>query len=116
MKKIEIYTIVGENCITRTAGQKVYDLVHSELLSGHSVDLDFEKVRVFASPFFNASIGRLFEDIAPLDFDRLVKVSNLAPANMHVFKQVIQNSKRYYSDKGYREALDATLREQAQAK
>src|SRR4030067_2544821 len=100
--KIDIQKMVGENCITLEDGQKVFDLIHPELLAGHIVELDFTNVTVFASPFFNAAIGRLLKDIKPEDLNHLLKITNLVPAGLTVLKRVIENSKEYYSNEGAR--------------
>ena len=114
--KYVVYSLIGENCITVDDGQKVYDLIHPDLVAGHPVELDFAGVSVFASPFFNAAIGRLLKDIKPEDLNRLLKVSNLIPVGMDVLKRVIENSKQYYSDKSIRKALDDILSEQVEDK
>ena len=106
--------MVGENCITLEDGQKVFDLIHPELLAGHIVELDFTNVTVFASPFFNAAIGRLLKDIKPEDLNHLLKITNLVPAGLTVLKRVIENSKEYYSNEGARKALDEVLLEQSE--
>ena len=100
--KLNIYELVGENCITMEDGQKVYDLIHPELLAGQPVELDFERVDVYASPFFNVAIGQLLRDIKSEDLNRLLKVSNMTSAGLAVLRRVIENSKRYYSDENFR--------------
>jgi hypothetical protein len=112
--KIDIYKIIGENCITLEDGQKVYDLIHPELSAGSAVELDFTNVTVFASPFFNSAIGRLLKDIKPDDLNRLLKITSLVPAGLTVLKRVIENSKEYYSNGAVRKALDEVLLDQAE--
>lgn len=112
--KLIVYDLIGENCLTLDDGQKVYNLIHPELLAGRQVEIDFDKAKVFASPFFNAAIGRLLKDIKSEDLNRLLKVSNLVPAGYAVLKRVIENSKQYYSDDNTRKAVDAVLLEQAE--
>jgi hypothetical protein len=112
--KLNTYELIGENCITLEDGQKIYELIHPELSAGHLVELDFAGVGVFASPFFNAAIGRLLKDIKSEDLNRLLSVINLVPAGMSVLKRVIENSKQYYSDENIRKALDEVLFEQAE--
>ena len=112
--KLDIYELIGENCITLEDGQKIYDRIHPELLAGHPVELDFAKVGVYASPFFNAAIGQLLKDIKTEELNRLLKVFNLVPAGLAVLKRVIENSKQYYSDENFRKAQDEVLLEQAE--
>jgi len=114
--KCEIKSLVGENCITLEDGQKVYDQIYPELKAGRPVEIDFAGTEVFASPFFNAAIGRLLKDIEADDLNKLLKVSHLTSAGMEVLKRVIENSKEYYSDAETRKALDDILSEQAEDK
>lgn len=111
--KIEVRNTIGENCITVDDGRKIFDLIHHELLSGNTVELDFINVSVFASPFFNSAIGRLLKDIEPDDLNRLLIVTNLVSTGLTVLKRVIENSKDYYSNPEARKALDEVLLEQA---
>jgi len=112
--RVDIHGLIGENCITLEDGQKIFDLIHPELLTGNVVELNFENVTVFASPFFNSAIGRLLKDIKPDDLNRLLKITNLVPAGLTVLKRVIENSKEYYSNEGARKARDEVLLEQAE--
>lgn len=111
--KHEILTLIGKNCITPGDGQKVYDLVHPELLAFNEVELDFAGVEIFASPFFNFAIGQLLRDIKPETLNRLLKFSNLNTVGKQILKLVIENSKRYYSDPDFRSRVDQVISEQA---
>jgi hypothetical protein len=111
--KIEIRTLLGKNCMTREDGQIVYDRIHAELLAEHSIELDFEGVEIFASPFFNFAIGQLLKDIEPDSLNRLLKISNLNSVGKPILKRVIENSKKYYSDSEYRSKVDKVIEEQA---
>lgn len=65
--KTSVHSMIGENCITFDDGQQVYHAIRPELAAGHPVELDFDRVEIFASPFFNAAIGQLLKDIEPDD-------------------------------------------------
>ncbi len=96
-------------------GQQIYDQIHPELESGNTVELDFEGVTIFASPFLNVSFGRLLKDFKPDDLNRLVKITNLNPVGWSVLKRVIENSKEYYANEVLRKAVDEVLLEQAES-
>ena len=112
--KVDVYKIIGVNGITLEDGQKIFDITHPELIANKPVELNFDKVTVFASPFFNSAVGRLLKDIKPGDLNHLLKVSNLIPTGRVVLKRVIENSKQYYTDENARKALDAVLLEEAE--
>ena len=65
MVKIKLVEFIGENCITIDQGAKVFAKIHPLLAVGNAVELEFEGVQVFASPFFNNAIGKLLEDLKP---------------------------------------------------
>ena len=112
--KHDVVSLIGKNGITAEHGQRVYDLIHPELKAKQIVELDFDGVQVFASPFFNVAIGQLLSDIEPGDLNRLLKVSNLPPHGIEVLKRVIENSKEYYENGPSRKALDDILKEHAE--
>jgi len=114
VEKINIHEIIGGNCITLEEGQKIFNLIHPVLLKGNKVELNFENVSVFASPFFNSAIGLLLRDIKPENLNQLLTVSHLVPSGLAVLKRVIENSKEYYSNEKARRALDEILLEQAE--
>ncbi|MDD5757990.1 MAG: STAS-like domain-containing protein [Desulfobulbaceae bacterium] len=109
MKIIIINEKIGANCITLEDGQQIYDAIYPELSAGKPVELDFDKVKIFASPFFNSAIGRLLKDIEPDALNRLLVFKNLNPDGMVVLKRVIENSKQYYSNENTRKTIDEIL-------
>lgn len=113
--KYSVRDAIGEYGITLSDGQKVYDVIHPELRAGHLVELDFAGVDIFASPFFNAAIGNLLEDIRSEDLNQRLKISNLSAVGTDVLRNVLENSKQYYSDNSSRKAVDAILSEWAEA-
>ncbi|NLY01880.1 MAG: STAS-like domain-containing protein [Rhodopirellula sp.] len=107
--------IVGENAITLDDGQGVYDQIEAALSVGEVVELDFSGVVVFASPFFNAAIGRLLRDHSPDDLARLRPITGLDSPGQDLLRRVIESGKRYYASADYREAQSRVLRELAEA-
>jgi len=111
--KIDVYDLIGEDCITLDDGQQVYERILPELREGRTVELDFSKVGVFASPFFNAAFGQLLKNLPGDDLNRLLNITNLNPVGMSVLRRVIENSKKYFSDPKYRRIVNKVLDEQA---
>lgn len=113
---IEVKKIVGgDSGITLQDGQQLYDVIHPALRSGEAVRIDFSGVDIIASPFLNAAIGHLLEDISPDDLNRLLQIDGMPPAGMNTLRHVIANAKRYYSDPTIRQAVDRAIREEAEA-
>lgn len=109
--KLNIFELIGRNCITLEDGQKIYDLIYHELNSEKPVELDFEGVAVFASPFFNAAIGQLVRDIDTEQLNKLLSFPNINEVGRHTLKRVIMNSKQYYANAEHQNAIDKTMQE-----
>jgi hypothetical protein len=113
MLTIHVRENVGENCLSITDGQKLYDLIIADVKSGKAIALDFEGVKRFASPFFNFGLGQLFGIVDAAKFDDLVHLSNLNPVGESVWQVVRVSAERYYSDQKYRDAVDYVANEQS---
>ncbi|MGK7902584.1 MAG: STAS-like domain-containing protein [Hormoscilla sp.] len=113
--KYNIRDLIGENCLTIQDGQKVYDLIHPELLSDRTVELNFLGVKRIFAPFLNFAIGQLYQDLQPEDLHRLLKVSHMNTIGMQGLKIVTENMQRYYGDRQYREAVNAVMLAKSQA-
>jgi hypothetical protein len=111
--KCVIRETTGDDAITMDDGQEVYDRINPELIAGRAVELDFDGVAVFASPFFNAAIGQLLKDIDPDSLNRLLRIENLSPLGHDVLRRVIDNSKRYYASKEFRDVQARVLQQLA---
>ena len=77
--KFLVRETTDEDAITMDDGQNVHDRIKPELMAGREVELDFDGVSVFASPFFNAAIGQLLKDIDSETLNRLLRIENLNP-------------------------------------
>jgi STAS-like domain of unknown function (DUF4325) len=112
-KLILVSHIIGDYGITLDDGDTLYNTIAPLLSDGFSITLDFQNVTIFASPFFNASIGRLFatfsEDFLKTNLNRI----NLSSAGQGTLHRVIENAKVYYGSAVTQEAVDFVLSEQA---
>ena len=109
--KCLVREIVGDSAITLDDGQGVHERIQPALGRGETVELDFEGVSVFASPFFNAAIGQLLKDHQPQQLEELLRVENLNSVGRDLMQRVIENSQRYYSSADYRAAQARVLQE-----
>lgn len=105
MDLVKVMEISGENAVAQDDGQKVYELVRDRLKSGQELHLDFQGVKIFASPFFNAAVGQLLRDFGTDDLNSRLKFEHLSSVGQEVLKRVIENSKRYFSSsESYKQA------------
>ena len=112
---IKVFEIIGEFAVAAEDGQRLYDRIMSILASQNSIELDFSGVRVVATPFFNAAIGRLLKDVSPENLHARVSFSNLSPVGQQVLAKVVENAKQYYhGDPAARAALDKILVDQTE--
>lgn len=115
---INVKELVGENAMTLDDGEAIYSLIRPKLEAGETVELNFDGVQVFASPFFNAGIGRLL-DGSNLTTDSLntrLKFENLTDFGARVLRRVIENAKDYYAaPAAQRSAIDRIVHDNAVA-
>ena len=112
--KIDLHSMVGENCITVEDGNEVYELIFPKLTAGEEIELNFSGVQVFASPFFNAAIGRLLKDLEIEELSRLLTVVLPSPTGQAVLKRVIENSQKFYKDPKVRNATEEVMKERGE--
>jgi len=96
--KILVRAIIGEDCVALEDGRKLYHRIVQDIRADRPVELDFAGVQVFAASFFNSSLGFLLRDFESSELNRLIRVSNLAPAGRTVLDRVVKNSRRYYQE------------------
>jgi hypothetical protein len=116
MQHITVKEWVGENAMTQDDGDAIYRQIHDPLIRGETVELDFDGVQIFSSPFFNAGIGRLLADCQPADLNARLKVQHISPLGDRVLRRVIENAREYYAaDPEQRQAIDRIVQETAAA-
>lgn len=114
--RIKVREWVGENAMTQDDGQVIYNLIHDPLRQGQTVELDFEGVDVFASPFFNASVGRLLEDLERDALNARLRFEHLSGFGERVLRRVIENAEEYYAaSPDHRRAVDRIVHDTAAA-
>lgn len=97
MIHLSIKEIVGTAAITLSDGEVIYSKLSASFDEGEVVELDFDGVSVFASPFFNAGIGKLLSVKSDDYLNSHLKVKNLSSVGMDVLRRVIANAKDYYA-------------------
>ena len=113
---INVKELVGENAMTLDDGDAIYARIHDPLTKGEMVELDFDGVQVFASPFFNAGIGRLLGELTTDALNARLKVDHLSDFGARVLRRVIENAKDYYAAPAdQRRAIDRIVHDNAVA-
>lgn len=112
--KYEIKSIVGVNCITSDDGDLVYNRIIDELKKPDTIELDFNGVAVFASPFFNSAVARLYKDYSPEMLNKYLNIINLSILGKEVLNRVIENAKKFYSDDKAQNTLSDIIRQKSE--
>lgn len=113
---IKVKELVGENAMTLDDGEAIYARIRAPLIHGETVELDFDGVQVFASPFFNAGIGRLLGDLTAETLNARLKFDHLSDFGARVLRRVIENAKDYYAAPAdQRRAIDRIVHDNAVA-
>lgn len=96
MNTINVYEVIGKNAISMQSGDKIYQLINSNLENTESIILDFKNVELFASPFFNAAIGYLLKDMDIKELQAKLKFENLDEIGRNLLNLVISNALNFY--------------------
>lgn len=111
--KILIKEYIGNRCILKEDGQKLFEKISPYIKRGDNVYLDFANVRMFASPFFNYSIGQLLNIFTIEDVRKLLHIDNLEKVGAVTIERVIENASRFRKDIDYKKIVDEILEQQA---
>jgi hypothetical protein len=97
MTAIKVSEIVGRNAISIQSGRKLNTRIRSHFDKKiQTVEIDFDGVEIFASPFFNSSIGVFLKE---MDVNQLLKaiiMKNLSENGRDLLNQVVANAIRFY--------------------
>lgn len=111
---IKVKELVGENAMTLDDGEVIYARIHDPLTQGETVELDFDGVQVFASPFFNAGVGRLVGELTADALNTRLKFDHLSDFGARILRRVIENAKDYYTAPAdQRRAIDRIVHDNA---
>lgn len=112
--RIKVKELVGANAMTLDDGEAIYARIQAPLTQGETVELDFDGVEVFASPFFNAGVGRLVGELTADTLNSRLKFDHLSDFGARILRRVIENAKEYYgATAAQRQAIDRIVHENA---
>jgi hypothetical protein len=104
--KVPVHKIVGDICMAYKDGERLQGKFREAFDRGDTVELDFDKMRIFATAFFNAAVASLLENYSRDELERRLKIVNLPPAAKELLDDSLDNADRSYHDPNFREALD----------
>lgn len=97
-KEIRISSIT-KMAMTEDAGMQLRKEMNEAMEREEGVILDFEGIELFATPFFNASIGYFVMNLSPDKYKKQVKVINLSDLGKETYAHSYQNAVSVYENK-----------------
>ena len=108
MITISVKEMVGPNAISMNSGQKIKEEILRQWEGVDKINLNFDGIDVFASPFFNASVGALLKGRTIEELQGKLEFTNISDHGRRLINLVIQNALKFYSDDG---KIDAGLKQ-----
>jgi hypothetical protein len=100
--KVPVHEIVGDGGVTYEDGERLQNEFREAFGRGETVELDFDKMRIFVTAFFHAAVASLLESYSRDELERRVKILNLPPAAKELLDQSLDSAGRYYRDTNFR--------------
>ena len=98
-KKIIISELI-QNGLTENNGlilRKKIELLLKELSADDTIMLDFKDISLFATPFFNASIGYLVLNLGPEKFNKIFKLEQISELGQSTYQHSYENAIEIYN-------------------
>lgn len=92
-RRFRIVEVVGTEGLSAEEGLRLYDLLHTALLEGGTVELDFGEMEELSEPFLDAAIGRLLLDIPYEDLLRRLVVCNVTVRHLQGVRWVLEHAR-----------------------
>jgi len=95
-----ISDLVGsEFCVAARDGQRVYEAIKSELVSGASVSLSFQGVRNITAVFLHLAIGQMYNgDFLEEDLKRKLNIIDISPERLFLVERTAQRAKEFFAN------------------
>jgi len=94
--KISVIDIAGRNAVSSKDGETLYNEIMRNI-DVDRIELDFEGVEIFSTPFFNLGIGRLLERLSTDELNKKLEFQHLSNLGFQTLRRVIDNAKKYYA-------------------
>lgn len=84
--------------MTEDAGLQLRKEMNEVMQREQNVILDFEGIKLFATPFFNSSIGYFVMQLSPEKFKEQVQLINLTDLGLETYSHSYQNAVSVYEN------------------
>lgn len=83
-------------CLADKEGMVLRNLIDANFIANERVVLDFSGISVYASPFFNVSLGYFIGKYGIEKYNNVVEIKNLSPVGEKVYQIVSENAVKYF--------------------
>ncbi|OFX59212.1 MAG: hypothetical protein A2046_12820 [Bacteroidetes bacterium GWA2_30_7] len=96
----------GDSAISVDDGDLIFKKIDNALSQSLSVELDFQNINLIITAFLNAAIGQLYSKYNSEQLNEKLKLKNIKPEDVHLFKKVIERAKEYFENpKGFEDSI-----------
>lgn len=95
-RKLAVREVTGPTCLSPEKGERVYRILQAGVDAGQMLELDFAGVDLFATPFFNLSIGQLLRNHDPALVRSRVRMVNLNEVGHDTYTRAWDNAVHTY--------------------
>ena len=106
--KIKEYTPMA---ISETQGLIIRKLMEPFVERGEQVSLDFEDISLFATMFFNASVGYFVINKSPEVCESLIGINNISDLGNETYKHSFNNAKEIFNNRRIPTITDESIKE-----
>lgn len=79
-------------CLSQNDGKILRNIIEPELNKGEKIILDFSGISLFASPFFNISVGHFITNMGIKKYNENIEVINLSVVGQKVYQKVTEHA------------------------
>lgn len=83
-------------CLADKEGMLLRNLIENKITANEKVVLDFSGISMYASPFFNVSLGYFIGKYGIEKYNSLIEIRNLTPVGEKVYQTVADNAVNYF--------------------
>lgn len=94
--KVPVHKVVGEGGMTYKDGERLQREFREAFDRGETVELGFDKTRIFVTAFFDAAVASLLENCSRDELERKLKIVNLPSAAKELLDHSLDNADRHY--------------------
>jgi hypothetical protein len=86
--------------LTEKDGLKLRSAIEQLLAGEPVIVLDFSGISLFATMFFNASIGHLVLKLTPQRCEERIKIDNISELGRETYRHTFENAKEIFAQSG----------------